>query len=284
MGTQHETRGVQAHYASLADSYDAKANRACKRAYGRLVSRTLAGATCALELGAGSGPLLDLLDAHVKVACDLSVEMLSQRARSGPPPDPARVTGSLSASARTAAQALADKLPVAPGMPEVPGSAADANPAGGALADKLPVAPGMTVAPEMAVAGDGQRLPFCAGAFDAVFSINVLEHVPEPAAVLRESARVLRPGGLFLAVTPNGDVEWLLDLLERLRLKLPEGPHRFLGTAELSGLAGADFAILEHRRLLAFPAGPDWAIRGIDRIGAGKWGRGLFQYLLLERN
>ena len=44
--------------------------------------------------------------------------------------------------------------------------------------------------------GDLARLPDEAGAFDAVACISVLEHVDEPATVLREMRRVLRPGGL----------------------------------------------------------------------------------------
>lgn len=45
------------------------------------------------------------------------------------------------------------------------------------------------------VCGDAARLPFPDGAFDAVFSSNLLEHVPATAPVLDEVARVLKPGG-----------------------------------------------------------------------------------------
>jgi len=34
--------------------------------------------------------------------------------------------------------------------------------------------------------------------FDAVFSNTILHHIPEPAAMLAEAARVLKPGGLLL--------------------------------------------------------------------------------------
>lgn len=46
-----------------------------------------------------------------------------------------------------------------------------------------------------AVRGDATRLPFDDGAFDGVFSSNLLEHVPDQSAVFDEIERVLRPGG-----------------------------------------------------------------------------------------
>jgi SAM-dependent methyltransferase len=41
--------------------------------------------------------------------------------------------------------------------------------------------------------------------FDAVVAIEVLEHVEQDAAFVREVHRVLKPGGFFLMTTPNGD-------------------------------------------------------------------------------
>jgi len=133
------------------------------------------------------------------------------------------------------------------------------------------------------IVADGQQLPVADASFDGVFSINVLEHVPDPPLLMAEAARVLVPGGLFLAVTPNGDQEWLLDLLERLHLKLPEGPHRFLSSGELAALAAPHFDIVTQRKFLAFPAGPQELVRFIDAIGSPPHGRGLFQYILLRR-
>jgi len=46
-------------------------------------------------------------------------------------------------------------------------------------------------------------LPFADGSFDACLSIVTLEHVLDPAGVLRETARALKPGGAILLVVPQ---------------------------------------------------------------------------------
>lgn len=51
--------------------------------------------------------------------------------------------------------------------------------------------------------GLGENIPYPDESFDLVFSDNVLEHLAEPASVFREVHRVLKPGGYFLAKTPN---------------------------------------------------------------------------------
>ena len=64
------------------------------------------------------------------------------------------------------------------------------------------------------VAGTALSLPFVDASFDAVFSTQVLEHVPEPLVMLREIERVLRPGGVLICSAPQ---YW----------RLHEEPHDF---------------------------------------------------------
>lgn len=65
-------------------------------------------------------------------------------------------------------------------------------------------APGFPNAAAVTAAGDrvklyamdGMKLEFPDASFDVVVSANVLEHVPDPAAYIRECSRVLKPNGM----------------------------------------------------------------------------------------
>jgi SAM-dependent methyltransferase len=85
-----------------------------------------------------------------------------------------------------------------------------------------------------------EEIPFPDGHFDVITSINSLDHVDDPAAVMAEIARVLRPGGDFLLEvevghdpTPTEPIAFWFDVLDDLgryfdviderRFELPEG-------------------------------------------------------------
>lgn len=50
---------------------------------------------------------------------------------------------------------------------------------------------------------DGHHLPYPTAAFATVFSNSVLEHIPDPAPVLVEIARTLRPQGRLVITAPS---------------------------------------------------------------------------------
>lgn len=52
------------------------------------------------------------------------------------------------------------------------------------------------------VIGDALSLPLADSSFDAVVAFEVLEHVSDPAQLVRQAFRVLRPGGYFCASAP----------------------------------------------------------------------------------
>lgn len=140
------------------------------------------------------------------------------------------------------------------------------------------------VARTASVVGAGEALPFRSGAFDGVYHINVIEHVADVEAVLAEGARVLRPGGVLAAVTPNGNWERWLDLAESWRMKIPEGPHTFLTTRALASAVGSWFDVVEHRTFLVCPGGPAALSAAVDRLpGLARLGWGFFQYVVAQR-
>jgi 2-polyprenyl-3-methyl-5-hydroxy-6-metoxy-1,4-benzoquinol methylase len=49
-----------------------------------------------------------------------------------------------------------------------------------------------------AVASQGDQMPVADASFDIVYSVSVLEHISEPASLISELHRVLRPGGALV--------------------------------------------------------------------------------------
>ena len=59
-------------------------------------------------------------------------------------------------------------------------------------------------------------MPFPDEGFDYIASHEVVEHVEDPAVVLQELHRVLKPGGVCVIATPNGASLWIEHLRQRL--------------------------------------------------------------------
>lgn len=100
------------------------------------------------------------------------------------------------------------------------------------------------------LAGDAQRLPFAPRAFDAVICLEVLEHLPNPAAACAEVARVLRPGGLFVASVPNRGLLAGLDsynvcsaFFDPGEIVPPGQRHAHFSADDLRALLGPAFAL-----------------------------------------
>jgi SAM-dependent methyltransferase len=110
--------------------------------------------------------------------------------------------------------------------------------------------------------GNLVRLPFTDACFDAVVSLQTVEHLWDQDTFVRECVRVLRPGGRFVVSTPNrltfppgniyhereltaaeltdllaphGEVESLLGLAHGPRLRAWEQEHGDLVAAQISG-------------------------------------------------
>ncbi len=86
-------------------------------------------------------------------------------------------------------------------------------------------------------------LPFPDQTFDRIWCSEVIEHLNDPAAVIHEFRRVLKPGGFAVFTTPNSTI-WLYAIL-RLFGKRPKdtqnpGHIHFFGTKDIIALGPRD--------------------------------------------
>jgi 2-polyprenyl-6-hydroxyphenyl methylase/3-demethylubiquinone-9 3-methyltransferase len=89
-------------------------------------------------------------------------------------------------------------------------------------------------------------------AFDVVTCLEMLEHVPDPASVVRACAQLVKPGGqLFFSTISRNPKAYLLAVIgaEYVLNMLPRGTHdyaRFLRPAELARLCrDAGLSVME---------------------------------------
>ena len=91
--------------------------------------------------------------------------------------------------------------------------------------------------------GEIEEANYADGYFDVVIASELLEHLPDPRALLSSISRILRPGGLFWATTPHGrgisarilGVDWsTVCPPEHLQLFSVAGIKRLLSSAGFS--------------------------------------------------
>lgn len=112
--------------------------------------------------------------------------------------------------------------------------------------------------------GDACALPFADCGFDLVLLTDVIEHIDDDVAALREARRVLRPGGDLLITVPAFPALWGRqdELWEHRRRYRRTGLGAAIAAAEL------ELAFCFHFNFLLFPA--IFAARQlIRRIGVG---------------
>jgi 2-polyprenyl-6-hydroxyphenyl methylase/3-demethylubiquinone-9 3-methyltransferase len=96
--------------------------------------------------------------------------------------------------------------------------------------------------------------------FDLVTSMEVIEHVTDPAAFIGDLAARLAPGGLMILSTPNRTTLSKLLLVEAAERvgAVPRGTHdwdQFLRPEELTALLeGAGLAVVDRTGLSPSPA------------------------------
>jgi SAM-dependent methyltransferase len=98
---------------------------------------------------------------------------------------------------------------------------------------------------------DGERLPFAAESFDLVYAHGVVQYTPDPAALVAECHRVLRPGGEAVFQVYNR-ISWLNALSKVMKVPLEHEDAPVLekySAAELRALVSGfrDVRIVEER-------------------------------------
>ena len=126
----------------------------------------------------------------------------------------------------------------------------------------------------LAAFGDVRALPLADGAVSVVLSGGLLEHFREPAPVIREMARVLRPGGLFYAdIVPRKPS--LYRWAERTRMATDEHLAEGIYESDLSRGAWAQHlreAGLKDVRIVSAGVYPPYTMRDHERL-IWKYGR-----------
>ena len=80
------------------------------------------------------------------------------------------------------------------------------------------------------------NLPFTDEEFDAIVSLETLEHVAEPKAFLKELHRIIRPNGILILSCPPATSELPYRAFTFLFGGHGEGPHRFLSSKRVKML------------------------------------------------
>ena len=72
------------------------------------------------------------------------------------------------------------------------------------------------------VCADGDHMPYLSNHFSSAVSNSVLEHIPDLDSVIKETARVLKPGAPFIFCVPNHrflDTLSISNWLDKIKLK-----------------------------------------------------------------
>jgi len=98
------------------------------------------------------------------------------------------------------------------------------------------------------LSADASHIELEDGGLDALLAASIIEHVADPAAAVREFARVVRPGGLLVVSVPNDRA-----VLQIKRLLRAAGLGRLLGQLA-PGLAMGHIHVFTRARLRAIAA------------------------------
>ena len=111
---------------------------------------------------------------------------------------------------------------------------------------------------------DAMNLPFKSESFDVIISLDILEHLPNDCAALREYVRVLKPGGKLFATVPAYASLWSGHDVALMH-------HRRYHTGELQRkVREAGFTLHKVSYAMTILCPVVWAYRKISRFFGNK--------------
>lgn len=147
-----------------------------------------------------------------------------------------------------------------------------------ALADEFPC----LAEPPAFVQGTGESLPFRRGAFDVVLAFWTLNHAADPARMLRGAARVLKPGGVFLAVLEDMKPTWQDVVRPEMRRRGPIAVARLAACRAAASLPGRDWPLQSDHVRIREDSLLAWSAADFD-VRSRAWIGGYLTYELIAR-
>jgi len=90
--------------------------------------------------------------------------------------------------------------------------------------------------------------------FDYIFMSDVIEHLESPKETFFEIEKLMHRESLFICTMANPVWEPLLMIAEKLKLKMPEGPHKRIAFSDLqSVITGLGMKTIKHDYKLLVP-------------------------------
>jgi 2-polyprenyl-3-methyl-5-hydroxy-6-metoxy-1,4-benzoquinol methylase len=86
--------------------------------------------------------------------------------------------------------------------------------------------------------------------FEVIAMFDLIEHVPNPIELLEDCKKILKPGGVILAFTPNLDSQGIIEMKEFSSLVIPPSHlHYFtpVSAKKISEMVGLSFEFCETR-------------------------------------
>jgi SAM-dependent methyltransferase len=113
--------------------------------------------------------------------------------------------------------------------------------------------------PHADIVGSIETIPVEDASFDLVVCLQVIEHVPDPAAAVRELRRIVRPGGQLLLSThgvapfhPNPEDHWRWTATGLQTLFAANGPWTLVTVTPGAGTAATTAMLVAHAVDLLF--------------------------------